>query len=112
MQTKAGAWVQQHSKEQCKATWTGTETAQRLPAGSKRLSFSMKQKLWTLAFVLASLRTCSNFFHGGTEGDGTLETQGQISTQINHLATPRSPVVCGFLEYFACDLTEELDSHG
>lgn len=50
----------------------------------------MVQKLWTLAYVLALLRTWLDFFHDGTEGDGTLETQGQIPRQINHLATPQS----------------------
>ena len=50
----------------------------------KELSFNMKQKLWALAFVLALLRSWI-FFHGGTNGDGRLETQGQLFTKINHL---------------------------
>ena len=37
--------------------------------GSEDLSFNMKQKLWTRAFVLALLRTGLDFFHGGMEGD-------------------------------------------
>ena len=39
----------------------------------------MKQKLWTLAFVLALLMTQLDFFQGRMGGGGTLETQGQIS---------------------------------
>lgn len=37
-----------------------------------------------MAFVLALLKTWSDFFHAGMEGDGTLGTQGaaSISTQL------------------------------
>ena len=42
--------------------------------GSKGLSFNMRQKLWTLAFTLVLLRTRLDIFHGGVDGDGTLET--------------------------------------
>ena len=38
------------------------------------LDFNMKEKLWTLAFVLALPRTTLDFFHGVTEGDGILKT--------------------------------------
>ena len=48
--------------------------------GSENLSFNVKQKLWTRAFVLALLRTRLDFFHGGMEGDEKLEIQGQVST--------------------------------
>lgn len=48
--------------------------------GSEELSFNMKQKLWTLAFALALMKTRLDFFHGRMEGDGTLGTQeGQPS---------------------------------
>ena len=60
---------------------------------SKILSFNMKQELWTVAFVLALLRTQLDFFHGGTGRDGTPETQGQPSSQINHFATPQPPTL-------------------
>ena len=63
--------------------------------GSKRLSFRMKQKFWTLTFVLALLTTQLDFSVARqTEKKPTLETQGttSISTQINHLATPQTTV--------------------
>ena len=65
----------------------------------------MAQDLWTLTLFLALT------FHGETEGDETLETQGtaSISTQINH-ATPQSPT-CGSLECFPRDPVEEPNSH-
>ena len=67
----------------------------------------MKQKLWRLAFVLASLKTGLDFFHGITDGDGTLGAQGQpsVSTQIN-LATPQFPM-CGSIKYFSHDPVKE-----
>ena len=60
----------------------------------------MKQKLWTMAFVLALTRTRLDLCHGGTEEDGTLETQwaASISTRINHAA--RQPPAHGSLERF------------
>ena len=61
----------------------------------------MTQELWKLAFVLALLKTRLDFFHGGTHGNGTLETQGQISTWIN-LATPQS-TLRGSLQWFSHD---------
>ena len=78
--------------------------------GSEGLSFNMKQKLCTLAFVLALLNTELDFFHSRKEGDGTLKTQGAacISTRID-LATSQSPV-CGSLKYFPHDPTESLTS--
>ena len=39
----------------------GTEITQQLPADSKGLSSNVKQKLWTLAFVLALLKTQLDF---------------------------------------------------
>lgn len=42
----------------------------------------MEQKLRTLALILAPLKAKWDFFPGGTEGNGTLETQGFDSTQI------------------------------
>ena len=75
-------------------------------AGSKGLSFHMRQKFWTLAFVLALLKTRLDFFPGRMEGDGTLVTQGRICTGINHLAAPQSPMH-GSLECFPCDPLEE-----
>ena len=48
--------------------------------GSEDLSFNMKQKLWTRAFVLALLRTRLDFFHVRMKGDEKLEIQGQVST--------------------------------
>lgn len=53
-----------------------------------------------------------DFFHGGTEGDGTLETQGEasVSTGINHLAISQSPI-CGSLECFPGGPMEEPDFH-
>ena len=74
----------------------------------------MKQKLWRGAFVLVFLRAQLVFFYVRTAGDGTLETReilyARISTYINHLATPQSPL-CGSLEFFPCDHVEEPDSH-
>ena len=78
-------------------------------AGSKGLSFNRKQKLETLAFVLALLRTRLDFFHGKMDGDKTLKTQGPISTQVN-LATAQSPMH-GSLDCFPCDPMEEPDFH-
>ena len=77
--------------------------------GSKGLSFHMKQKLWTMVLVLALLITRLNFFHGGMKGDGTLETQGQVCTCINHLSTQLP--VRGSLECLPCDPVEEPDFH-
>ena len=42
----------------------GTKTTQQLPSGSKGPYFQMQQKLWTLAFVVALLRTWLSFFRG------------------------------------------------
>ena len=39
----------------------------------------MKRKLWALAFALTLLKSRLDFFHGGTEADGTLEAQGAAS---------------------------------
>ena len=49
----------------------------------------MKQKIQTLAFVMALLRTELDFFLQGKEGDGALETKGQTSKRIKHFATPQ-----------------------
>ena len=54
--------------------------------GLEGLRFNMKQRLWTLSFVLTLLKTWLGLFHGGADGGGTLGTQGQISTRMN-LAT-------------------------
>ena len=72
---------------------------------SEELSFNMKQQLWTLALVLALLKTRLNFFYGEMEVDGTLETQSQISTKINH-ATQQFPMH-GSSECFPCDPVED-----
>lgn len=69
----------------------------------------MRQKLWTLAFVLAFLKTQLDFCHHEENRDGTLETQGSISTQIN-LAIPQSSIH-GSLECFPHDPVEEPDFH-
>ena len=76
----------------------------------KRLSFDMKLKFWTLVFILALLRTRFNLFHGRTDGDVKLETQGSasISTQIN-FATLQPPMH-GSLECFSHDVVESLIS--
>ena len=69
----------------------------------------MKQKFWTLPFLLALLKIMPGFFHDGMEENGQLETQGQISTQIN-LATPQSPMH-GSSKYFSHNFMEESDFH-
>ena len=74
--------------------------------GSKGLSFKMKQKLWTLAFVLALLRTRLDFFHGGTDGE---DTQGKPFTLMKYIATLPQSSVSGSLELFPCDPVEELN---
>lgn len=60
-------------------------------AGSKKLRFNMKQKLRTLTFALALLKSRLDFFHEGLKGDGKVKTQGtaSISSQINYLTTPQ-----------------------
>ena len=65
-----------------------------------------------LAFALALLKRRLELFHGEMEGDGTLETQGAVSlsTQINRLAKPQSPVH-GSLERFSYDPVEEPNFH-
>lgn len=69
----------------------------------------MKQKLWTLTFVLALRKARWDFFQGGTEGDGTLETQRQVPTPI-HFATPQSLVNVS-LECFPRDPVEQPACH-
>lgn len=53
---------------------------------------TMKQKPWALAFAL--LKTQLYFFHGRTDGDGTLGSQKDnscdITSQVNHATTPQS----------------------
>lgn len=67
------------------------------------LQRTMKQKLWALAL----LKTELDFFHGGIEGDGTLEAQGQGQTsRINLEIRPQSPMR-GFLEFFPGNPVEE-----
>lgn len=45
--------------------------------GFEGLSCNMKQKLWTPPlFCLALMKARSDFVPGGTDGGGTLETQG------------------------------------
>ena len=62
-------------------------------------------------FCLGLAEDTVGFFpHGWTEGDGKLETHGQPSTQINHLATPQSALHRP-LECFPCDRMEELNNH-
>lgn len=81
--------------------------------GSRGLRVNMKQKLWTLVFVLASMKTGLDFFHGRTDRDGTLGTQEghpSISTPINHLATPQSPAH-GPVEFLPCNPLEEPNFH-
>ena len=64
-----------------------------------------------MAFFLVVLRTQWEFFQGGTEGNWTLETQGEasISTPINH-ATPQSPL-SESLECFPSHPMEESNFH-
>ena len=52
----------------------------------------MQKELWTLAFVLAMLKTWLDILHGDMDRNGTLKTQGQISIQIN-CDMPQSPIV-------------------
>ena len=73
----------------------------------KGLSFKMKQKLWTLAFVLALPKTLLDFFHSGMDRGGI---QGQPFMLINHLTMPQSPG-CGSLEGIPQDPVEEPDFH-
>ena len=73
---------------------------------SKGLSFNIKQKLWTPAFVLASQKTRLDFFCGRMDGDGRLETQGQLSC-IN--LTTAQFLVCGSLEFFPHNMEEGPD---
>ena len=47
--------------------------------GSQRLSFNNKAETLDTGFVLALQRTQVDFFHGGMEGDGTLESQWAAS---------------------------------
>lgn len=51
---------------------------------------NMEQKLWSLALILALLKTKWDFFLGGTKGNETLETQGWDSTEIK-LSTTSHP---------------------
>lgn len=46
------------------------------------------QNLWTLVFVLALRKIKLDFFHGGTDRNETLGTQGQPS----NLTTPQPPM--------------------
>ena len=70
----------------------------------------MKQKLRTLAFVLALLRTRLDFVHSAMEEDGKLETHGHISTEITHIAAPQSLMGMS-LEHFPCDTLKEPSFH-
>lgn len=78
---------------------------------SKGLGCNMNQTLWTLAFVLALVKTKLDLFHGGTERDGELITRGHpsVSTQIN-LITPQPPMH-GPVKCFSRDPVEEPHSH-
>lgn len=76
---------------------------------SKGLRFHTEQKFWTLVFVLVSLKTWLDFFHGEMDGYRTLEIQRQISTWIN-LATTQSSVR-GSVKCFSCDPVEEHNFH-
>lgn len=75
---QVGAWVQQHSREQCSATWTGTETAE---------ARAMAQNFWTLAFVLTLMKMRLDFFHDRMDRDETLGTQEQPP----NLTVPQCP---------------------
>lgn len=48
----------------------------------------MEQKLWAVAFILALLKAQLDFFDGRTEGEGTLQTQGFTSIQVNTIYSP------------------------
>lgn len=82
-----------------------------IPAEAKGLSFTMKQKLWSLASVLVLLRTGLNFSIVGQREMTHWKPRGAaaISPQINH-ATPQSPK-CGSSECFPCYPVEEPYSH-
>ena len=67
----------------------------------------MKQKLWALAFLLASMKTWSDFFRGGMDRDGT---QGQPFTQISFTTRPQFPV-CGSMKCFSCNPVEDRGFH-
>ena len=61
-----GAWMPHHNNGLQQGTQAGCLTG---------LYFNREQKLWTLAFVLALLKTWLNFFHGETYRDRTLGRQ-------------------------------------
>ena len=68
----------------------------------------MEQKLWTLAFVLALLKTRLGLVHGETDGDGTLRNQEgnplNFTSSIKFTMKPHPPVrVSG--NSFPCDTT-------
>lgn len=46
----------------------------------------MEQKLWGVALILLLLKTKWDFFHGGTEGDGTLEGNSITDTSLIKLS--------------------------
>lgn len=49
---------------------------------------NVEQKLWAMTLILALLKTQLDFSLGGPEGDGTLETKGLNSSQINISHSP------------------------
>lgn len=61
----------------------------------------MEWKLWTMALILALLKTKLDFSHGGMEGNATLETQGFNFTKIK-ITHPPVPVSGNS---FPCDIT-------
>ena len=82
--------------------------------GLQKTKLSREAHTPETGFVLALLRTWLDFFYGDmdraeTQGQPTLETQGQISSRINHPTTPQSPTH-GSLECFPRDPMEQPDS--
>ena len=82
-----------------------TTRARGRPRGSRGQSVNTKQKLWTLAFPLASLRTRWDFSMARQRWDIGNPGATSISTYIN-VATAPSPVR-GTLERLPCHPVEE-----
>lgn len=51
----------------------------------------MEPRLWTVALILALLKTKWDIFHGKSEGDGMLGTQGFNATEIKLSTVPPPP---------------------
>lgn len=56
------------------------------------LDFNMEQELWSVAFILAPLKTRLDFFHGETDRDGTLEENPLNFTSLIQLSRKPHPL--------------------